>query len=202
MLSFPRHNFRSAAALASFFLTVIFGLSFDLWSKNEAFDRLAIYHPGSTMVVDSRVYSFIPGWIDFTVTTNQGAVFGIGAGRRYFFICISIAAVILLTYFFAISGPQRLHQVILGMLLAGVLGNLYDRAVFGYVRDMVHALPGWHWPGTWAIPIVDYPGPSRAVFPWIFNVADSLLCVGVALMILHSFLHPRAKIEPPKTEPQ
>ena len=30
----------------------------------------------------------------------------------------------------------------LGMLLAGVLGNLYDRIAFGYVRDMIHALPG------------------------------------------------------------
>src|SRR2546421_495129 len=62
--------------------------------------------------------------------------------------------------------------VILGMLLAGVLGNMYDRVVFGYVRDMIHALPRW-----------------PKLFPWIFNVADVMLCTGVGLMVLYSLLH-------------
>jgi lipoprotein signal peptidase len=70
------------------------------------------------------------------------------------------------------------------MLLAGVLGNAYDRIVFGHVRDMIHALPGWTWPGTWQVG--SYPGKGREVFPFIFNVADILLCVGVGLMILYS----------------
>jgi signal peptidase II len=59
------------------------------------------------------------------------------------------------------------------MLLAGVLGNLYDRLMLGYVRDMIHALPRW---------------PN--FFPWIFNVADSLLCVGVTLIILYNLVRP------------
>jgi signal peptidase II len=62
------------------------------------------------------------------------------------------------------------------MLLAGVLGNLYDRIQYGYVRDMIHALPDKF--------VFGYPA-----FPWIFNIADSLLCVGVAFMILYSFFH-------------
>lgn len=187
MLSLPRENFRSFPALVAFFLTVIIGVSIDLWSKNAAFEHLAIYR--GPMVVDSQVYRFMPGWLEFTVTTNQGAVFGLGAGRRYVFISVSIAAVLLLVYFFAHSGKQRFYQIVLGMLLAGVLGNLYDRIVFAYVRDMIHALPGWHWPGTWTLPLLDYPGPSRAVFPWIFNCADVLLCTGVALMIIYSLFH-------------
>ena len=36
---------------------------------------------------------------------------------------------------------------VIGLLLAGVLGNLYDRVVFGYVRDMIYMLPGRTWPG-------------------------------------------------------
>ena len=115
MLSLPRDNFRSPSALAAFFLTVILGLTLDLWSKNYSFDRLAEYR--GTRVVDSRVYPFIPGWLEFTVTTNQGAV-------------------------------------------------------FGYVRDMIHALPRW-----------------PKLFPWIFNVADVMLCTGVGLMVLYSLLH-------------
>ena len=79
---------------------------------------------------------------------------------------------------FAKSGRAPLYQFTLGLLLAGVLGNLYDRANFGYVRDMIHALPQW-----------------PRLFPWIFNIADSLLCCGVALMILQYLF-----VGEPKTE--
>jgi signal peptidase II len=187
MLALPGDNFRSGSALAAFFLTVILGLTADLFTKNYAFERLAIYR--GPMVVDSQVYRFIPGWLEFTVTTNQGAVFGLGAGQRFLFVTVSLAAILFLVYLFANSGTQRIYQIILGMLLAGVLGNLYDRIVFGYVRDMIHALPGSRWPGTWTLRVIEYPGPGRAVFPWIFNVADVLLCTGVAMMIIYSLLH-------------
>src|ERR1043165_10147041 len=170
MLSLPRQNFSSPAAMACFALTVILGLSADLWSKNYAFEHLAIYR--GTTVVDSQVHRLIPGWLEFTVTTNQGAVFGLGAGQRILFVSVSLAAIIFLIYLFANSGNQRLYQIILGMLLAGVLGNLYDRLIYGYARDMIHALPQW-----------------PKLFPWIFNVADVLLCTGVGLMVLYSLLH-------------
>src|SRR5256714_2993061 len=170
MLSLPRDNFRSPSALAAFFLTVILGLTLDLWSKSYSFQHLAVYR--GTRVVDSQVDPFIPGWLEFTVPTNKGAVFGFGAGWRFFFISVSILATLFLVYLFAHSGRQRLYQVILGMLLAGVLGNMYDRVVFGYVRDMIHALPRW-----------------PKLFPWIFNVADVMLCTGVGLMVLYSLLH-------------
>jgi signal peptidase II len=207
MLALPRDNFRSFPSLAAFFLTVILGLTADLVTKNYAFEHLAIYR--GTMVVDSQVYRLIPGWLEFTVTTNVGAVFGLGAGQRFLFVTVSLAAILFLVYLFAHSGPQRTYQIILGMLLAGVLGNLYDRIVFGYVRDMIHALPNSHWPGTWTLPFGDYPGLSRAVFPWIFNVADVLLCTGVGLMIIYSLLHTTqepqtaaATAEKPATKPQ
>jgi signal peptidase II len=88
-------------------------------------------------------------------------------------VAVSIGAILFLTYLFATSKRRQwFYQLVLGLLLAGVLGNMYDRVVYGYVRDMIHALPRW---------------PD--LFPWIFNVADSLLCVGVGLMVLYSFLH-------------
>jgi len=171
----PLDNFRSPAALALFFLTMLIGLTIDLWTKELAFERLVteLYRDGEgkTQVV-SRIYPLIAGWLEFRATTNEGAVFGLGEGRRTLFITVSVAAIVFLTYLFLTSGRQRFYQFILGMLLAGVLGNMYDRLEYGYVRDMIHALPQW---------------PN--LFPWIFNVADVLLCTGVAFMVLYSLTH-------------
>lgn len=139
------------------------GLALDLWTKS-----LAAVHLRAT----GRSIHFIPGWLHFEWTTNHGAVFGLGQGQRWLFIAVSVGAIAFLGYLFAVSGRQRIYQIILGMLLAGVLGNMYDRIALGYVRDMIHALPRW-----------------PKLFPWIFNVADSLLCVGVFLMIVYSYLH-------------
>lgn len=155
-------TFRSPAALARFILTTVAGLSLDLWSKS-----MAVKHLRGAAPVD-----FLTGWCQFEYTENHGAVFGIAQGQRSVFLIVSIAALVFLTYLFSASGRRAFYQIILGMLLAGVLGNMYDRVVFGYVRDMIHALPMW-----------------PRFFPWIFNVADSLLCVGVGLMIVYSFFN-------------
>src|SRR4051812_18854347 len=176
MFAFPRENFRSPIALTSFFLTAIIGLGLDLWSKDYSFDHLAIYR--GPMVVGSAVKPVVPGWLEFTVTTNHGAVFGVGAGQRMLFVSVSLGAIVFLVYLFAISRWGWTYHVILGLLLAGVLGNLYDRVVFGYVRDMIHVLSKW------------------GVFPWIFNVADVMLCSGVGLMVLHSLTHSSREPEP------
>lgn len=175
-----RSNFRSPAALARFVLVCVVGLTIDLWTK-----VLAVNH----LQGEDSVH-FIPGWLHFTYTENRGAVFGIGQGQRWLFISVSILAIGFLTWLFANSGRQRFYQFLLGMLLAGVLGNMYDRIMFGHVRDMILALPDWHWPGTWQVPLLNYPEPpTRTAFPYVFNVADSLLCVGVILMIVYSWFH-------------
>src|SRR3954463_3348296 len=168
--------FASPLALMLFFGTTILGLALDLWTKVEAFRRLVIeivrLPDGVVRVTKSREIEFLPGWLHFHATANQGAVFGIGQGKRWLFIVVSIGAIAFLTYLFSTSGRQRIYQFILGLLLAGVLGNMYDRITFGYVRDMIYALPRW---------------PNA--FPWIFNVADSMLCVGVFLLIVYSLVH-------------
>jgi signal peptidase II len=97
-----------------------------------------------------------------------------------------------------LGGGAHLFNISVGLLLAGVLGNLYDRICFGYVRDMIHALPGWRWPASiqHLLPMI-----PADVFPWIFNVADTLLCVGVGLMLIYSIVNspkpgPSAAVEP------
>jgi signal peptidase II len=205
-MKLPTENFKSASALARFFLVCLLGLGADLFTKWYAFHHLA---PHSAGVQDTRprVVRFIPNWVHFEITTNRGAVFGLGQGQKALFLAVSVLALVALVYLFATSKHQRFYQFILGMLLAGVLGNAYDRIAFGHVRDMIHALPGWTWPGTWQVPLLGYPGKGREVFPFIFNVADILLCVGVGLMIAYSlFVTPegaqtKEKGKDPQPEP-
>ncbi len=167
----------SPAALCRFVLTTAVGLLADLWTKNLAVDKLK----------DALPVEFIHGWIQFEYTENPGAVFGIAPGKTMFFIIVSIGAIGFLTYLFATSAARPIYQIILGLLLAGVLGNMYDRINYSYVRDMIHALPGWYWPAGIRHRLTFLP---EQVFPYIFNVADSLLCTGVGLMVIYSFVSP------------
>jgi signal peptidase II len=187
-------NLRSRPALLWFLLPAVFGLALDLYTKKVAFEKLAPW--GVDTLEDGRVivyvpkgeeqpiYRFWPLWLNFQAMANQGAVFGIGQGQRALFLTVSVAAVAFILYLFATSGRQRFYQFILGLLLAGVLGNMYDRVTLGYVRDMIEIFPGRMLFG-------------RRVFPWIFNIADSLLCVGVALIFVYSL---RAPKEDPERE--
>ena len=180
-------NFVSPAALACFLITAIVGLGLDQWTKVEAFAKLSDgvqFVGGQPEPINPQEVVVLPGWLQFDVTANPGAVFGIGRGQRTLFVLVSIAAILFIFYLFAASGRQRIYQIILGMLLAGVIGNLYDRIQFSYVRDMIHALP-------------DKIVFGHPAFPWIFNVADSLLCVGVFLMVIYSFLHNPQKAKKP-----
>src|ERR1700733_8128177 len=118
-------NLHSPAALARFFLVSILGFSLDLWTKSLAVSKLK----------EAAPINSIPGWVQFEYTENHGAVFGIAQGQRWIFLLVSLGALIFLTYLFATSGRRAFYQIILGLLLAGVLGNMYDRIVFGYVRD-------------------------------------------------------------------
>jgi len=184
-------NFKSPAAIARFVLTTILLLAADQLVKQQSFSRLAtqlIVESDGHVQVRSRTFDLIPGLIHLEVTANQGAVFGLGQGQRWFFVAVSIAAVAFLTFLFRRGGRSAWYQIVLGMLLAGVLGNMLDRVSLGYVRDMIHALPGWHWPHWLVGMLPDWSWKFGEVFPWIFNVADSLLCVGVAILILHGLM--------------
>lgn len=101
---------------------------------------------------------------------NDGAAFGSFPGQRYLLITVSVVALIVILAVFLFSGThQKLINISLGLFAAGVGGNLYDR-IFntGLVRDFIDIVywPGRHWPA--------------------FNVADSMLCIAVGLMLLSS----------------
>ena len=123
------------------------------------------YRRGGTRCSFIRRMPVIPHVLGFTTIINHGAVFGIGQGMVAFFLLFSVLAMgMILLVFLTSRRDQWLVQIALGMITAGALGNLYDRAVHGGVRDMLQFYVKW--------------------YPYIFNVADVMLCVGVPLLML------------------
>jgi len=137
------------------------GLILDLWTKNAAFNRLG----------RGEVLPVIDGFLQFVRAENAGAAFGLFAGKAYFLTAVSIIALVVIFAVFLFGGnKQKLVNIALGLFAAGVCGNLYDRAFNGgRVRDFIDVYyRDYHW--------------------HTFNVADALLCIGVGLLIISSFL--------------
>jgi signal peptidase II len=149
-----------------FWSLLVFGLGADLWTKNAVFACLA----------DRGSISIIDGFLRLSIAVNDGAAFGILSGWSVFLMAGSFAALLIIISIFLFGGNrQKLVNISLGLFAAGVCGNLYDR-VFnkGLVRDFIDVT---YWPGR-------PPWPA-------FNVADSLLCIGVALLITSMVLTER-----------
>ena len=91
----------------------------DLWSKSWVFTHLR----------QDDVRPIVPGVLDCRRSLNDGAVFGLFSGYTAVFILASMLALGLMFYLFAHSHRrQRVLHVALGLILAGAIGNLYDRA--------------------------------------------------------------------------
>lgn len=106
---------------------------------------------------------------------NYGAAFSFlsdqGGWQRWFFTGIaSVISLAIVIWLWRLKPQQRLLAAALALILGGALGNLYDRLVLGYVVDFLDFYLGkWHWPA--------------------FNLADSAIFVGAALLLLDSFLN-------------
>ena len=112
--------------------------------------------------------------------TNNGAAFGSFKNNNAFFMVLSsIALVIVLGLLLRRHSPDCLRDISLGLLLAGILGNLTDRVVHGHVIDFL--LFDLHVP-------LAHPWPA-------FNVADSCICIAVICFIIHSYRKPRPVAE-------
>jgi signal peptidase II len=119
---------------------------------------------------DARIV--IPDFFHLVNVTNTGAAFGSFRGNNTFFVGISIIALVVVTVLLVRphrSDPWR--DISLALLLAGILGNLTDRVLYGHVIDFL--LFNLH---------VRYADPWPA-----FNVADSCISIAVVLFIIHSF---------------
>ncbi len=159
-----------------FWPILVFGVALDLWSKSDVFSWLKSSGRDGFTIID--------GFLRLQMAENSGAAFGIATGQRWLLVAVSaVALVVVLTVFFFAAGGHKIVHVALGLFAAGVCGNLYDRLFNeGRVRDFIDVVywPGKHWPA--------------------FNVADSMLCVAVGLMILVGFVSPRACQKPPRPQ--
>jgi signal peptidase II len=182
---------RSPRAWALLLVVVAAGLSLDLVSKWWAFRAVAdapvelryeeiAGNPSYRLPWHAGV-RVIPGdLLDFRLVLNHGAVFGLGQQRRPVFVAFTVLAVVGATAVFGWwtkAGATQVHLGI-GLVLAGGLGNLYDRLTIGAVRDFLHMTPRWNLPLD-----LRWPGGSSELFPWVFNVADVLLLAGMALLL-------------------
>ena len=175
-------NFDARRA-APFLFWMIGGLVADLWSKSAVFAWLGL--PGS-----SPPHWLIEGVFGIQTAVNIGAVFGLGAGQGTFFAVFAIVALVgVMVWMFRFGGIEsRLLTHTLGMISAGILGNLYDRLGLwtGPFESNARFDPAWH-SGVrdWilfrieGLPFFD-PWPN-------FNLADSMLVVGAGLLMWHSY---------------
>ena len=179
---------KSPKAIVRFAIIVVLALAGDLLLKSYAFEHVA-----GTPIERERLQEFaehaipphdpvtvVPGVLSLQLTVNHGAVFGIGQGGRWLFVVIAVIACAIIARVFWVSRAKDwpLHAA-LALITGGALGNLYDRFFFGMVRDMLLLLPETHLPFGW-----EWPGGSTLAYPWIFNLADAALCVGIGVIIV------------------
>ncbi len=113
-----RSALRDVRSHVRFWIVVVIGLAIDLWSKAWAFATLG----------QTGERELIPSLLEFHTTLNPGALFGIGAGRTSLFVVASVLALALVLWMFAQCPARRwFTHIALGAILAGALGNMYDR---------------------------------------------------------------------------
>lgn len=160
------------------------GLAADLLSKAWAFETLGIGAGARSIEIVGRV-------LMLETTLNEGGLFGVGQGFSFpLSILAMIALVGIVVWLFVFGAAEDwLLTIALGGIVGGILGNLYDRLGF-------HGL-------VWEYNLFDQPNrigqPVYAVRDWIhfqiesisfdfplFNIADSLLVCGAALLMWHA----------------
>ena len=127
----------------------------------------ALYRTGETRTL-------IDGFLDLTYAENPGIAFGQlqegGSFGRWFFVALAVAAAVaVLIFFFRTARSDDLMLGACALLLAGIVGNLTDRARLGHVVDFILLhYKSYHWP--------------------VFNVADMSICAGAFLLIYDMFV--------------
>ena len=144
------------------FFAIVFGIVF--------FDQLSkwlvvIFLKGN----DSAV--IIDNIFQFTYLENRGAAFGMLSEHRWVFLIISTVALVGITvYMFKYRPESKLAYVAVSFIVGGGIGNMIDRIWLGYVIDFIDFCA---FPKIWS---------------YVFNVADSFVCVGAGLLILYMIL--------------
>ncbi len=141
-----------------------------------ALDQITKHLISSTFRLYQR-HPLINGWLDLTYTLNPGAAFSLFATmpetfRHFFFVALSFTAIIVLTVMLARRSTPLSSAIAFALILGGTIGNLIDRLTIGRVVDFIY----FHHQSF------SYP---------VFNLADSAITTGVAIVLIFSFLESR-----------
>ena len=147
-----------------FWAIALGGAAFDLTTKSAIFAKVG-EPPAAAVPV-------VPGFLELQTSLNPGALWGFGRSLPYssqIFAGLSIVASLAICYWLFVRGAAASQPLLiaLGLIMAGAMGNCYDRLVFGQVRDFVHL----H---------VDSIRFECA----IFNFADNMLVIGASILVL------------------
>ncbi len=154
----PQHK---KSGLAWLWLTAMV-IIIDQLSKYWTVQSLGLYE-------SYKVLSFF----HFTYVQNYGAAFSFlgnaGGWQKYLFTSIALVVSIYLVYLLhSNKSEKRWQNIAFALILAGALGNVIDRIIFGYVVDFLDFNLGFYrWP--------------------TFNVADTSICIGAVMIILEPF---------------
>ena len=124
---------------------------------------------------DGGALAILPGFFDLRLVFNDGAAWGVLAGRQWLLVAVSAAMLAVLWWNRRELAAARLARIASGVLAGGIAGNLVDRVVRSRVVDFLD----FHWRDLYRYPT--------------FNVADAAICAGVALLLLHSVRCSRKK---------
>lgn len=132
-------------------------LAIDLLTKEFVYGPIAAGEPDIVL---------IKGVLKFTAVENTGASFGIFSDSTTALLIVAVvtAAALTLLWVFSVKERNRFFRAALILMIAGAIGNIVDRAAFGYVRDFIY------------FELIDFA---------VFNLADSGLCVGCGCMIVY-----------------
>jgi len=111
----------------------------------------------------------VTGFFNLVLVYNPGAAFSFlaaaGGWQRWAFTGLGVIAAVVICYLLKRHSGQKLFCTALSLIMGGALGNVIDRLIHGHVIDFLDFhIHGWHWPA--------------------FNIADSAICVGAALMVI------------------
>lgn len=193
---------RSPQAIAACFLALAVFTGIDLWSKDVAqasLSRAPLAPPSEVCVPDdsgrvfmqrlpAKTHVLLKGYLELRYAENCGAAFGVlDRGPAWIRLALfgpaALAATVGLIWLFITGYGGRMFAISVPLIAAGALGNLVDRFRLGYVIDFirVHIHDAFIWP--------------------TFNIADSTITIGVALLLIEGLLSPRTAA-PPSPVPQ
>lgn len=143
-------------------LISVFVIALDYGSKQFMLTHFEPYQPWG-----------LTSFFDLTLAFNKGAAFsflnGASGWQNIFFIVVAaLVSVVLLVWLVRLKHAEKMNALAISLILGGAWGNIYDRLVYGFVIDFMDVHLGqYHWP--------------------IFNLADSAICIGAAIMLLLSW---------------